>query len=140
MYIQRLGSTSSFVRFGQLLFFVIGCVGQLLIVNNTTPTATLQNTSAVAAPAAAVTEYVVYPGTPEETSRLQEDIDKFCARCSVHTFRNSRSGVEFWIIEMNASEYKRLSLRNPSVRAQSGFSTTLIYDNTNSMTGPDHSE
>lgn len=122
MYIKRVSGTSSCLHFCQLLLFIIGCAGQLLVFNNSTPAAPFQNVSTVTA---ATVEYVVYPGTATEARRLADDIEEIFVRDYVHTFRNAKNRVEFWIIQMTDSEHKELSSRNPNVRTQGKYFASL---------------
>lgn len=93
------------------------------MVNNTAPIAPFQNESTITASASGTTEYVVYPATlDEDISRLEHDIERSFASEYVQFFRIARHGVEFWVVKMNEIGHRKLSLRNPSVRAQSDIS------------------
>ncbi len=119
MCIRRLGGTSSCCQ----LLLIISCVGQALMVNDTAPIAPFQNESAITASVSGTTEYLVYPATLEEDiSRLEHDIERSFAPEYVEVFRNAGNGVEFWVVKMNDIDHRKLSLRNPSVRAQSDIS------------------
>ena len=126
MCIQRLGGTSLCCQL--LLIIIISCVGQVLMVNNTAPIAPFQNESTITASASGTTEYVVYPATLGDISRLEHDIERSFAREYVQVFRSAMNPVEFWIVQMNDVDHRKFSLRNPSVRARGDISADSTFN------------
>ena len=123
MCIRFLGGTSLCC---ELLLIIISCVGQVLMVNDSSLIAPFQNESTITASVSGNKEYVVYPATPEDISRLELDIERSFARDYVQIFRNAKNDVEFWVVQMNDIDHRNF-LRNPSVRAQSDISADFSF-------------
>lgn len=62
-----------------------------------------------------IVQYLIYPENGPHTYDLRHDIEILFSSQRVQVFRNYRSAIRFWLIEMTFLEYSELRRRHPDV-------------------------